>query len=47
MNWKVILAVGAVAGAVIWAARRRVQQSRDDGALWAEATDPVVRFGDA
>ena len=46
MNWKVYLAVGAVVGAVIWAARRRVQQTRDEGALWAEATDPVIRFGD-
>ena len=47
MNWKVVLAVGAVAGAVIWAARHRVQQARAEGALWAEATDPVIRFGDA
>ena len=47
MNWKVVLAVGAVAGAVIWAARRRTQQMRDEGDLWAEATDPVVRFGDS
>ena len=46
MNWKVVLAVGAAAGAVIWAARRRVMREREDGALWAEATDPVVRFGD-
>jgi hypothetical protein len=46
MNWKVILAVGAVVGTVIWAARRRVQQAQSDGALWAEATDPVVRFGE-
>ena len=46
MNWKVILTVGAVAGAVIWAARRKVLKAQADGALWAEATDPVVRFGD-
>lgn len=46
MKWKVILAAGAVAGAVVWAARRRVQRVRDEGELWAEATDPVVRFGD-
>lgn len=47
MNWKVVLAVGAVVGTVIWAARRRVQRAQNDGALWAEATDPVVRFGDS
>jgi hypothetical protein len=46
MNWKVILSVGAVVGTVIWAARRRVQKAQADGALWAEATDPVVRFGE-
>ncbi len=47
MNWKVLLAVSAVAGGVILAARRRVRREAVDGALWADATDPIARFGDA
>ncbi len=47
MKWRVLLVVGAVAGGVIWAARRRVRQEEQDAALWAEATDPVTRFGDS
>ena len=40
-----MLALGAVAGGVVWAAYRRNQQELADAALWAEATDPVVRHG--
>jgi hypothetical protein len=45
MKWRVLLTVGALAGGVIWAARRKVQQSEQDAALWAEATDPVDPSG--
>ena len=41
-----MLALGALAGGVVWAAYRRNQQELADAALWAEATDPVVRHGD-
>ena len=46
MKWKIWVALGAVAGGVVWAARRKVQKEQADAALWAEATDPVARFGD-
>lgn len=47
MNWKVLLAVGAVAGGVVLAARHRSRRDAAEGAQWAEATDPVARFGDS
>ncbi|HEY5845724.1 MAG TPA: DLW-39 family protein [Microlunatus sp.] len=47
MNWKVWLAVGAAFGGAYWVRRRRAQQALTEGSLWAEATDPVARFGDA
>lgn len=47
MNWKFVVALGALASGVVWAARRKVRQEQADAALWAEATDPVVRFGGA
>jgi hypothetical protein len=47
VNWKVVLAVGVVVGGVLWAARRKALRQQNDGALWAEATDPVVRFGES
>lgn len=40
------MALGAVAGGVVWAAYRRNQKELADAALWAEATDRVVRHGD-
>ncbi|MCW2802164.1 MAG: hypothetical protein JWN06_381 [Propionibacteriaceae bacterium] len=46
MKLKIILALGAIAGGVALAARRRNQKTLADAALWAEATDPVARFGD-
>lgn len=45
MKWTWALAVGAVVGGVVWAAYRRNQQELADAALWAEATDPVIRHG--
>jgi hypothetical protein len=43
MKWRLLVAVGAVAGGVIWAARRKTQRAEQDAALWAEATDPLKR----
>jgi hypothetical protein len=45
VNWKLIIAVGAIAGAAL-AARRRNQRAAADGDRWAAATDPVTPFGD-
>lgn len=45
MKWTLVLALGALAGGVIWAAYRRNQRELADAALWAEATDPVVGHG--
>lgn len=47
MKWTWVLAFGAVVGGVVWAAYRKNQQEQADAALWAEATDPVVRHGGA
>ena len=47
VKWKVGIVLGAAIGAVFWAARRKTRQEASDAQLWAEATDPVVRFGDA
>lgn len=46
VKWTWVLALGAVAGGVVYAAYRRNQQELADARLWAEATDPVVRHGD-
>lgn len=46
MRWTVVVALGVVVGGVVWAAYRKNQQAIEDAALWAEATDPVVRFGE-
>ncbi|HEY5980098.1 MAG TPA: DLW-39 family protein [Microlunatus sp.] len=45
MKWTWVLALGALAGGVVYAAYRRNQQELADAALWAEATDPVIRHG--
>lgn len=46
MNWKVFLAVGAIAGGVaVAASRRRSRRDFPPRTLWAEATDPITRFG--
>ena len=47
MKWKVALAVVAVAGGAFWFVRRKSRRAEADAELWAEATDPVARFGDA
>jgi hypothetical protein len=46
VNWKLVLALGAVAGGIVLAARRRNQKALVDDELWASATDPVAPFGD-
>ena len=45
MNWKVLAALGAVAGALAYAVLRKKRNEADDDELWAEATDPIIRFG--
>jgi hypothetical protein len=47
VNWKLWIAVGALAGGAFWAARRRNNRVNADPERWAAATDPVARFGDA
>lgn len=44
VNWKLVVAVGAAVGGAVFAARRK-QKEQADAAPWAEATDPVARFG--
>ena len=41
MNWKVVAAVGACAGGVVWAVRRRTKHSTGADE-WAAATDRVA-----
>jgi hypothetical protein len=45
VNWRLIFAAG-VAGGLALEARRRNRKAKADAALWAEATDPVARFGE-
>jgi len=46
VNWKYLLALGAIAGGVALAAKRLGQKAQAEADLWSEATDPVARFGD-
>jgi hypothetical protein len=46
VKWKVALAIGAIAGGALWFVRRRSRRAAEDSELWAEATDPVTRFGE-
>jgi hypothetical protein len=45
VKWKLLAVAGAAAGAAYWANRRKRRQVEADAALWADATDPVARFG--
>ena len=47
MKWKQVVVLGAAVGAVIYVVRRKKRHSSDESELWAAATDPVDRFGDA
>jgi len=47
VKWKVVLAVGAVAGGAFWYVRRKSRRTASEEELWAEATDPFTRFGDS
>jgi hypothetical protein len=47
VKWKVVLAVGAVAGGAFWFVRRKSRRAEADAELWAEATDPIARFGES
>lgn len=45
MNWKVAVALGAAMGGVVYVVLRRNRSVTTDAELWAEATDPIDRFG--
>lgn len=45
MNWRVAVALGAAVGGVVYAVFRRNRGVAVDAELWAEATDPIDRFG--
>jgi hypothetical protein len=47
VKWKVVVAVGAIAGGALWFVRRRSRRAEADAELWAAATDPIARFGDS
>jgi hypothetical protein len=47
VKWKVVLAIGAVAGSAVWFARRKSRRAAEEAELWAEATDPIARFGES
>jgi predicted MFS family arabinose efflux permease len=47
VNWKVAIALGAAIGGVMYAVLRKNRSTAADAELWAEATDPIVRFGDS
>jgi hypothetical protein len=47
VKWKVVLAIGAVAGSAVWFARRKSRRAVEEAELWAEATDPIARFGES
>jgi hypothetical protein len=46
VKWKVVLAVGAAAGGAYWYVWHKARRAESDAELWAEATDPIARFGD-
>ncbi len=43
--WKLLATVGAAAGAAYWMNNRKRRRHAVDAARWADATDPVTRFG--
>jgi hypothetical protein len=45
VKWKLLVAAGVVVGGVAYLVRQRSRKARQDAALWAEATDPVVPAG--
>jgi hypothetical protein len=47
VNWKVAVALGAAVSGVMYAVLRKNRTAAADAELWAEATDPVARFGNS
>lgn len=45
MKWKVAVALGAAVGGVVYVVFRRNRGVTTESELWAEATDPIDRFG--
>ena len=46
VKWKALVVLGAVAGGLALASRRKSRRTAEEAELWAAATDPVDRFGD-
>ena len=46
VKWKALVVLGAVAGGLALASRRKSRRTVEEAELWAAATDPVDRFGD-
>ena len=45
MNLRLAVTIGALAGGLVVAARRKAQKAQADSALWAAATDPIAPSG--
>ena len=45
VNWRIVAALGAAVGGVVYVVFRRNRTVVADAELWAEATDPIDRFG--
>ena len=41
MNWKLLVAVGAAVGTVVWAAQRQLGRTGGGSDPWAEVTDGI------
>jgi hypothetical protein len=42
VNWKLVVAVGAAVGTLVWAAQRRVGRSVTGTDPWADVTDGIA-----
>jgi len=45
VNWKLLVAVGAAVGTVVWAAQRQLSRPTTDADPWPDVTDPVAPSG--
>ena len=45
MKWSYLAVAGALMGGVALVVRRRNNKALAEADLWAQATDPVARFG--
>lgn len=42
MNWKLLVAVGAAVGTVVWAAQRQLGRTSPSRDPWADVTDGIT-----